>query len=248
MPGDFNLGDFEDNNQTVSTEDMNNAEKAYYMLKKDIINNKLPLDIPISQTLLAEKYDISRTPLREAVNRLEQENLVVSEKNRRLIIPSLTAEDIDQLVAMRILLETLAVRITIPSFTSEDIQRQEDIMLRFNEAVTSNDSEASIKLHRQFHHGLIKKANIHLKSVINNLQEQSKRYQKIYSANYPFDIESHRDILSTIKEKDSDLVVHKLSAHYSKIALMVLVIIDPSYDPVAIRQVLRNNSVKKTNQ
>lgn len=60
-----------------------NMQAAYISLKNMIINNRLPTGVPISQTKLIEESGFSRTPLREALNKLAQDGLVHLEQNKR---------------------------------------------------------------------------------------------------------------------------------------------------------------------
>ena len=72
----------------------------------------------LSQVQLANELGVSRGPLREAVRMLQREGLVEAEVNRRGRVSSFSMDDLEQLYAMRIVHEALALRINVPQFTA----------------------------------------------------------------------------------------------------------------------------------
>ena len=94
---------------------------VYTSLRESILNGALPPGESLSQVQLATKLGVSRGPLREAVRMLQREGLVEAEVNRRGRVSSFSIDDLEQLYAMRIVHESLAIRITSrdsPSATS----------------------------------------------------------------------------------------------------------------------------------
>ena len=94
---------------------------VYSSLRESILNGALPPGESLSQVQLATKLGVSRGPLREAVRMLQREGLVEAEVNRRGRVSSFSMDDLEQLYAMRIVHESLAIRITVPRFTQKDI-------------------------------------------------------------------------------------------------------------------------------
>ena len=94
---------------------------VYTSLRESILNGALPPGESLSQVQLATKLGVSRGPLREAVRMLQREGLVEAEVNRRGRVSSFSIDDLEQLYAMRIVHESLAIRITVPRFSQRDI-------------------------------------------------------------------------------------------------------------------------------
>ena len=219
------------------------SSKAYRTLKRAILCGELPLDSPISQVKLAEMVGVSRTPLREAINKLQQEQLIHCESNKRIIVPSYTPEDVDQLLAMRIMMECLAVRITVPSMKIAQLDELQDIYDKMCQP--DNTAQQQNKLHRMFHKKICDKAGKHLDAEIQSLNEQAVRYQMIYLSKFEFDRKGHLLILDACMEQNPSRVSFELARHYSKVAFRVLNEMDPMYEPIAVRQALNINAASE---
>lgn len=215
------------------------SSKAYRVLKRAILYGEIPLDTPISQVKLAEMVGVSRTPLREAINKLQQEQLVHCESNKRIIIPSYTPEDVDQLLAMRIMMECLAVRITVPSMKLGQLNELQEIYNKM--CIPENSAQERAELHQLFHRKLCDKAGKHLDAEIKSLNEQAIRYQIIYLNKFDFNSQGHLPILEACIEQNPSKVSYELARHYSRVAFGVLNEMDPLYEPIAVRQALGLN-------
>ncbi len=220
------------------SDSLNAAQKAYKMLKLAILRNELPVNEPIPQTRLSESLGVSRTPLREAINRLERENLIVVEKNKRFIVPSYTAVDVDQHIAMRIALEALAVRITVPLLTAEDIRELERCIEDIKSGLSSDDNVILSRSHRRFHFIICSKTGRMLSSTIKMLQEQSMRYQLIYRKGHRFDFDRHQSVFDAVKAGDAEKAVEELVIHYRQTFRSVIESLDPNYKIQAINKIL----------
>jgi DNA-binding GntR family transcriptional regulator len=92
---------------------------VYSSLRESILNGALPPGESLSQVQLASQLGVSRGPLREAVRMLQREGLVEAEVNRRGRVSSFSIDDLEQLYAMRIVHESLAIRINVPALRSD---------------------------------------------------------------------------------------------------------------------------------
>jgi len=218
---------------------MNHKEKSYAIIKNGILNNLFPQDTPIAQARLAELCHVSRTPLREAIRRLEQESMLISEKNKRLIIPSLSAKEVDEIVATRILIQAVAVEQSFPNLIEENLAN----LQKYYEEMVAGSRENRLsdvhRAHSQFHIEICMYANKYLRYQMKCLSELSQRYKTPYLQHFPLDIESHRIMLESCKQKNLDLLVHTMNLHTARMGLMSLTVIDSMYESVEIRRVLR---------
>src|SRR3954452_11311093 len=91
-------------------------------LREAILRGDLPAGAVLSQLRLAEDFGVSRGPVREALRLLQREGLVEAELNRRARVADFSLGDLEQLYAMRIVNEALAVRTTVPRLTAQQLQ------------------------------------------------------------------------------------------------------------------------------
>jgi DNA-binding GntR family transcriptional regulator len=88
-------------------------------LRKQIVNRSLPPGSKLSENLLAKRWNVSRTPLREVLRLLEAEGLVTSDRFKGFTVNLLTLEDVEQLYPIRIYLEGLAGKLATPIITGD---------------------------------------------------------------------------------------------------------------------------------
>ena len=85
-----------------------NVEQVYRRVREAILEGEIPPGSAMSQVALADELGVSRTPLREALRMLQCEGLVDAQANRRVTVKPISATDLEELVVMRVALETEA--------------------------------------------------------------------------------------------------------------------------------------------
>jgi DNA-binding GntR family transcriptional regulator len=98
------------------------AEKAYQLLRADIISCTLRPGQQVVQSDLAEKHEIGTTPIRDALHRLAQENLVQPVPRSGYVIAPITLPDIQEMFELRFLLESFAARMAAVRGSEEDLE------------------------------------------------------------------------------------------------------------------------------
>ena len=126
-------------------------EIAYEVLKKAIITGEIPAGERIVETDYADRLHISRTPLREALRKLERDGLVEYVMRRGVIVHAFTAEDVEQIYTIRNCLEMLTLPDIIEKATPEDIASLREKLARMDELDKKNDVETLSPLARDFH-------------------------------------------------------------------------------------------------
>jgi DNA-binding GntR family transcriptional regulator len=219
------------------------TKKLHTWLRVAILRGELPADTRVSQVQLAKQLGVSRTPLREALRLLEHEGLIESEPNRRVRIVGFSMRDLDELYAMRIQLETLGVRLTVPHLSEKDLRGIEQKLQRMEAFAEAGEYENWQVPHRAFHCGLVAHAGERLIKTITQLSDHGERYRHYYTVGIPQawsrSIIEHRAIFDAIRVRDSRSVTEKLARHYSTVALSLIAILAPQYNPVAVRAALR---------
>ncbi|MET4781542.1 GntR family transcriptional regulator [Glaciihabitans sp. UYNi722] len=156
------------------------VEFAYRALRAEILSGALAPGAILSQVQLASRFDISRTPLREALRRLLAENLVVGDFNRRMRVSELNLDDFDQIYAIRIALEPVAIASTIAHLTAPSRAVLENHVTAMDEAIAVLDIDRFRDEHRAFHLGLTVGGGARVARLLEDLWDNSERYRLTY--------------------------------------------------------------------
>lgn len=124
------------------------ADAVSDQLRALVVSGELPLGTPLRQDDLAERLGVSRTPLREAINRLVAEGLVTSDPHRGAVVARLSAQELRETYEIREVLEVLAGRIAAEHRTDDDVRGLTAILAEF-EATGSVEEWA--QLNTRFH-------------------------------------------------------------------------------------------------
>jgi DNA-binding GntR family transcriptional regulator len=215
---------------------------VYSSLRESILNGALPPGESLSQVQLASQLGVSRGPLREAVRMLQREGLVEAEVNRRGRVSSFSIEDLEQLYAMRIVHESLAIRINVPRFTKRDIDALRGCLRRM-EAVAGHDLRQWQTIDREFHFTLLAHAGDRLLRTIRELYDHADRYRWLYIKGVPRALsiaaDEHKAIFDACVNGDSALAAAQLARHLARTALTVLTHHAPEHDPTTVRAAIR---------
>src|SRR5574337_644008 len=97
-------------------------------LREQIIRGEIPEGAQLRQDAIANQYQVSRIPVREALRQLDAEGLITIVPNRGAVVPSLSGRDVEELFTIRALLEPEVLKVSIPELAAEDLARAEAIL------------------------------------------------------------------------------------------------------------------------
>ncbi len=126
-------------------------EIAYEVLKKAIITGEIPAGERIVETDYADRLHISRTPLREALRKLERDGLVEYVMRRGVVVRAFTIDDVKEIYTIRNALEMLTLPSVIDNATPEDIAELREMLSQMDALVRQDDVESLSPLARAFH-------------------------------------------------------------------------------------------------
>lgn len=126
-------------------------EIAYEVLKHAIITGEIPAGERIVETDYAERLHISRTPLREALRKLERDGLVEYVLRRGVVVRAFTISDVDEIYTIRNSLEMLTLPAIIERATAEDIAALREKLNAMDKLMQQGDIETLSPLTRAFH-------------------------------------------------------------------------------------------------
>ncbi|MDI3532663.1 MAG: hypothetical protein PWR28_1008 [Synergistaceae bacterium] len=129
---------------------------AYEEIKRLILDGKLSGDMPVSENVLANMLDISRTPVRDALRRLEMDGFVRVIPNQGVVIREVSISEVKEIYDMRIALEEFVVRELADGLSGEDFRNLEAILKKQEEACKKRDAVAFHEEDRKFHDYLMR--------------------------------------------------------------------------------------------
>src|ERR1700688_4025923 len=120
-------------------------------LRECILDGTLSPGTKLSQVSLAQQLGVSRTPLREVLRMLQEEGLVEIEPNQRTRVAGLDPQELDDVYASRILLETLALSMTIGHFGAKARAEAKRLLTAMRRAAKTGDFAAWFAAHTEYH-------------------------------------------------------------------------------------------------
>ena len=193
-------------------------EKTYDYLKSNILSGRFAPGERLAEEHLAEELGVSRTPVREALHKLEQEGLIEPLESRGFRVPHDSPEEIEDLFDIRTVLEGYTLKIICERITDEQIEKLEEMIDKAEDALRRKRIDEVFQWNTQFHdtlHSLVAdKRRFH--SLIVNMRKYVLRYRKDTLQNLGAGkraINGHRQILLALKLKDPELCERVMRIH-----------------------------------
>ncbi len=201
------------------------TQHALDELRRAIVAGRYRPGQRVGQEEIADSLGVSLAPVREALRALEQEGQVVYRPRRGYFLTELHVEDLQEIYALRALLEERAVRHALPTLDDDALERIELAARDCAAAAQRGDVAAELEANRRFHFGMLESPDhIHTMRLIQLLWDSTEAYRAMYY-NSPEErrktIEAHDEILGAVRRKDVDEVVAALNEHREQ-ALRVL--------------------------
>ncbi|MGL5513392.1 MAG: GntR family transcriptional regulator [Sporomusa sp.] len=178
-------------------------------LREAIASGILRAGERLMEIQLAEELGVSRTPVREAIRKLELEGFVVMMPRRGTYVADLSIKDINEVFEIRTALDVLAAGLAVERITEEELEQLERLLVEIGELLEQGDVDKLVESDSQFHDVLYRASrNDRLVGIINNLREQFTRFRSI-SIKYPGrmqdTVNEHRRLVEAIASRDIDL-------------------------------------------
>jgi DNA-binding GntR family transcriptional regulator len=185
------------------------------VLKARILAGHYAEDQFIRQELIAQELGVSRIPVREALAQLEAEGLVVREKFRGAVVPKLSLTEIEEIYALRAMLEPHLLRAAMANMTAEKVEQLRHIVQRSRDAQDMADwAGFNLDFHRTLYEVAAKPLAM---QVLDNLLMRADRYlkmQRFLSVQTQEESDAeHQRILDHITARDTEAAVAALCQH-----------------------------------
>jgi DNA-binding GntR family transcriptional regulator len=193
-------------------------ERAYHNLKSDVLAGRFHPGERLTEEHLAKSMGVSRTPVREALHKLESEGLVKPLESRGFSVARDSREEMEDLFDIRAALEGYAIRLICECITDEAIDALEDLIRKAENALKRKKLDEIFEYNTRFHdalHGVIShKTRFH--NLIADTRKYVLRYRKDslhYLTGARRTIDGHKKILLAISLKNPDLCERVMREH-----------------------------------
>jgi len=175
-------------------------------LRQAIILGELKPGERLMEVTLADKMGVSRTPVREAIRKLELEGLVDMQPRKGAHVADLSIKDIMDVLEVRASLDGLATGLAAQRITEDELRELKHVLNQFAGYVEKENLTGSIKKDVEFHEIIYRASrNDKLIQISNNLREQVQRFRVIYLKDYSSPrelVKEHTDIYESLLHRD----------------------------------------------
>jgi DNA-binding GntR family transcriptional regulator len=191
---------------------------AYEFLKSSVLSGHFNPGERLTEEHLAKKLGVSRTPVREALHKLESEGLIKPLETRGFIVSRDSKDEVEELFELRAILEGYALRMISERISEEDLKQLDRLVAGAEDALRRKRMEEVFKWNTKFHdtlHGIVvDKKRLH--RLLVNIRKYVLRY-RMDTLQYPDGgkraVDGHRKILLALKLKDPDLCERMMREH-----------------------------------
>lgn len=201
-------------------------EKAYRILKESIIRQKLDLNKTLTEKELADLLGISRTPLREALKKLEADGFIDRKPHNRIMITKLSMKHAENLYIVRSRLEGLAAALAAKHITEAEIIQLEWLLEQSTSHWEKKEYDKFDENGRLFHRCIHKAStNEVCEYMLRTLSDHINRYRWISLRSFERPkvvLEDHRTIIDYLKKGDSVSAENKMKDHIVNSSKLIL--------------------------
>jgi len=191
------------------------ADHVFRTLEEEILSGRYENGETLTESRLCESMGVSRTPVREALRRLEQEGLVRMEAGKSARVLGVTGKDLCDIYDIRMRVEGLAARLAATHAKPEQLKRLEDVVELEEFYIAKGDPDKIRNMDSRFHQMIYEYAdNYQLQLMLTDLHHRIQNYRRM-SLNAPRRAVNmsceHRQILEDIKRGDADAAEKNIS-------------------------------------
>jgi DNA-binding GntR family transcriptional regulator len=202
------------------------AEEAYREIRDALHSGALEPGQRLSEPELALRFKTSRSPVREALFRLEHEGFVERMPSGRVRVAALDLGYLEQLYVVRANLEGLAARLAAPLLRTVDLDAMMRSIDEMDEAVKSDNASGAIAAGQKFHDVLMRECgNEPLVSLLTGLNARIARFRALVASLGRYDpdrVLEHRRILQALYERNAELAQAEMMGHVSRSAAVLV--------------------------
>lgn len=208
---------------------------VFQTLRQAILRGELKPGERLMEVRLAKKLGVSRTPIREAIRKLELEGLVLMIPRRGAEVAEITEKSMRDVLEVRRALEVLAVSLSCDRISGEQIEALKEAAEEFDRSLTLDDVTRTAEADVHFHDIIYRSTdNQRLIQLLSNLGEQMYRYRVEYLKHREFHPQisrEHKELISYLEAGQKGQAEEKIAIHIDKQAQAVLETIRRNRNP-----------------
>jgi DNA-binding GntR family transcriptional regulator len=185
------------------------ADAVYGALRHSIIHGDLRPGARLRADALAKEMNVSRTPVRDALRKLESEGLATMSARRGLIVPELSEDDLIETFQIRAVLEGLAARLAVDNATPSEIAKIRELMEDLGSAFQRGDIDQMRENFREFRQRIyLSSHSARLLQLLTALQDRGRQFgiSTLYTSGRPQQtLEECGDLVKAIEARDGNL-------------------------------------------
>ncbi|AGT11230.1 GntR family transcriptional regulator [Paracoccus aminophilus] len=204
---------------------------VYDVLRDEIISLVLPPGSPIDENQLAERFEMSRTPIREALVRLAGDGLVTTLPNRSTVVSNIDFLSLPAFFDAITLMYRVTTRLAARYRTEADLRIIRAHQADFTRAVRDQDALAMIATNRELHASIADAGrNPYYSSLFSRLLDEGRRLLRLYYSSYsdrlPEEfVTEHDDMIRAIEQQDLEAADRLASNHANQIVRQIQTLI-----------------------
>ena len=177
-------------------------------LRNEILSGALQPGDQVVQETVAERYGVSRVPVREALRMLEAEGQVVYHPHRGYFVAELSVPDLLEVYRLRELLEAEAIRTAVPRLTDSEVSAIAALLEQVTAASEAGDVMALTAANRRFHFAIFEESDLpRLTRLLQQLWDATDAYRALYfhhEANRRRVAREHARMMTALRKRDAD--------------------------------------------
>jgi len=201
-------------------------ELVYLELKQKILTGEIASQTRLMEIDLAEKMNVSRTPIREAIRELANDGLVTIEPRRGAYVSRISIKDMVDVFEVREDLEGLAAYLAAERISAEQKKELSELVDRYEAAVGKSAKEEIVELDEKFHNYVVQcSGNATLIHMVNQIQELSLRFRYIYYDDFSVYEKMpvrHKKIAKAIIKGNSEVARNEADSHVKELKAFIL--------------------------
>ncbi len=215
-----------DDMQNMMDEYLPLRDVVFQTLRKAILKGELKPGERLMEIQLANRLGVSRTPIREAIRKLELEGLVTMIPRKGAEVAEITEKNMRDVLEVRRALEELAVKIACEKISEEELERLKVVSKKFRDMMYCDDLTLIAETDVEFHEIIYEATgNKRLIQILNNLREQMYRYRVEYLKDYNSHgilAEEHDEIVDALCKRERERACRAIVAHIDNQELSII--------------------------
>jgi len=214
------------NNFLSSRNFLSLKDKAYQTIKLEIIIGNLKPGLFLIEEKIAKSMNISRGPIREALNRLEKEGFVKIIPYKGTMVANITQQEVKDICRIREILEPLAAKEALARISNTNLETiKKDFIQLISKSENIESKNRFFVLDKDFHKLLYSECgNQKLVDILDNFGDHTNWFMNLFIRNYPYkeSIKEHLEIIEAVEKKEEGLVQATIKKHLERVKNLIL--------------------------